>query len=51
MKEIYKSICKESNSTIEAGATVAVIREVINNAIINISVEYVSNKLKLKKTF
>ena len=50
-KEIYKTISKESNAINGVGVIVAAIREEINNASIDISVEYANNKPKPDKTF
>ena len=51
LKEMYKPINKESNITSEAGATVAIIQDLISNVTIDISAEYANNKYKPEKTF
>ena len=51
IREIYKPINKESNATGEAGATIAAIRDKIEKAPIDISINYLNNKPRPDKTF
>ena len=51
LKEVYRPINKESDVTGEVGTTITAIRETMDAAMIDISIEYSNDKLRPGKTF